>query len=87
MDLKKIREKYGNSIVLSGNVDSSATLVFGTENDVKKETLQCLLDGGKNGCYILSSDHSFHDDIPNKNIFAMIDTCKKYGKYPLDIVL
>lgn len=85
MDLKRIREKYGSRIALSGNVDSSKTLVFGSGKDVERETLQCMLDGGKNGSYILSSDHSFHDDIPNKNIFTMIETCKKYGKYPLSI--
>ncbi len=85
MKLKEVRKKYGNKITLSGNVDSSTTLVFGNSEDIEKETLKCMLDGGKNGSYILSSDHSFHDDIPNKNIFAMIETCKKYGKYPLKI--
>lgn len=85
MSLKRLREKFGNKLTLSGNVDSSTTLVFGSENDVKEETIKCMLDGGMNGSYILSSDHSFHYDIPNKNIFTMIDTCKKYGKYPLKI--
>jgi len=33
------------------------------------------------GRYILGSDHSVHDDIPNENIFAMIETAKKYGEY------
>jgi hypothetical protein len=44
-----------------------------------------MMDGGKDGYYILSSDHSFHYDIPNKNIFKMIKTGKKYGEYPLNI--
>jgi len=30
---------------------------------------------------ILSSEHSFHDDIPVENVFAMIETVKKYGVY------
>jgi uroporphyrinogen decarboxylase len=85
MNLKEIRKKYNNKLALSGNVDSSTTLVFGSPEDIERETLQCMLDGGKDGSYILSSDHSFHDDIPNKNIFKMIETGKKYGKYPLQI--
>ncbi len=84
MDLRQLRNKFGSRITFSGNVDSSTTLVFGTPEDVKKETLQCILDGGLKGAYILSTDHSFHDDIPNQNIMTMIDTCKKFGTYPID---
>ena len=85
MSLKDIRAKYGNRICLVGNVDSSSTLVFGKEEDVEKQTLECIRDGGKNGAYILASDHSFHDDIPKENIFKMIDVRNKFGKYPIKL--
>lgn len=84
MDLKEIRERFGNKLTLSGNVDSSKTLVYGNKEEIIRETLNCMKGGGKEGAYILSSDHSFRKEIPNKNIFTMIETCKKYGKYPLN---
>ena len=31
--------------------------------------------------YILSTDHSLHDDIPLENVKALIDTVLKYGDY------
>jgi len=85
MSLKNIKKKYGNKICLVGNVDSSNTLVFGKEEDVKNETLECIRDGGQNGAYILASDHSFHDDIPKENIFKMIDVRNRFGKYPIEL--
>lgn len=84
MDLRKLRNKFSNKIAFSGNIDPSTTLVFGTPDDVKKETLQCILDGGVKGSYILSTDHSFHDDITNRNIFTMIETGEKFETYPID---
>ena len=38
---------------------------------------------GPGGGYILGSDHSLHDGIPVENIYAMVETVKKYGEYPL----
>lgn len=83
MDLEKVKSKYGKRICLSGNVNSSTTLPYGTEEDVEKETKECLRVGAPGGGYILSSDHSFHGGIPINNILKLIETGKKYGEYPL----
>jgi uroporphyrinogen decarboxylase len=60
-------------------------MVAGTPEDVKRETLECLEIGGPGGGYIIASDHSVHDDIPEVNILTLIETVKKYGKYPLKL--
>jgi uroporphyrinogen decarboxylase len=83
MSIKTIRKKYGTKLCLIGNVDSSKILVFGKEEDVEIETLECIRDGGMEGAYILASDHSFHDDIPKENIFKIIKIRNKFGKYPI----
>jgi uroporphyrinogen decarboxylase len=83
MDLKECKEKYGERISLVGNVDSSRTLPFGTYEDVEEETRECIRIAGPGGGYICASDHSLHDGIPMRNIWAMIETVKKYGHYPL----
>jgi len=81
MDLKTVKERYAGRLCCIGNVDNKVTLVRGSVEEVVNETKECLEIGKPGGGYILSSDHSFHDDIPLENIFAMIETVKKYGKY------
>jgi len=81
MDLKKVKERYPGKLCCIGNVDNKTTLVSGTVEEVIAETKECLEIGMPGGGYILSSDHSFHNDIPLENISAMIETVKKYGKY------
>ena len=78
-DLKKI---YGNKITLIGNVNNKTVLVSGSKEDVIAQTRECLEIAAPGGRYILGSDHSLHDDMPNENIFAMVETAKKYGEYP-----
>ena len=83
MDLEKIKQKYMGRICPIGNVNNKTTMVTGTTEDVIRETLDCLKKGAPGGGYVLSTDHSLHDDIPLENVIALIHTVKKYGKYPL----
>lgn len=84
-DLGFVKEHYGKILTPIGNVDSSTTLPFGTKEDVERQTIECMRVAGEGGGYILGSDHSLHDGIPVENIFTMIDTCHKYGEYPLKL--
>lgn len=82
-DLGYVKRTYGDILTPIGNVDSSITLPFGTREDVVNQTLECMRIAGPGGGYILGSDHSLHDGIPVENIYAMVETVKKYGEYPL----
>jgi uroporphyrinogen decarboxylase len=84
MSVREIREKYGTRICLIGNVDSSHTLVYGTENRVVYETLETIRDGGLEGGLILASDSDLRDEMSLKNIDLMFKTALEYGNYPLD---
>lgn len=85
MDIAQIKKDYGDKITLIGNVDNQGVLVYGNVDEVIAATKECLRIAAPGGGYILGSDHSVHDDMPNENIFAMIETGKTYGKYPLKI--
>ncbi len=85
MDIGQIKKEYGQQLTLIGNVDNQHVLVNGSVDEVIALTKECLRIGAPGGGYILGSDHSVHDDIPNENVFAMIETGKKYGKYPIKI--
>ena len=85
MDLRIIKQKYYGRICPIGNVNNKTTMVTGTPEDVIKETIECLKTGAPGGGYIISTDHSLHDDIPLENAMALIDTVHKHGKYPLKL--
>lgn len=81
MDLERLKRDYGDRLCLIGNVDSSATLPYGTPEDVEREVIECLRVAAPGGGYIVASDHSLHDGIPVENIRAMIGAVKKHGRY------
>lgn len=85
MDLGIIKERYKGKLCPIGNINNKTTMVFGTPQEVEAEALQCLKIGAPGGGYIISTDHSLHDDIPEENVWSYINTAKKYGEYPLHL--
>jgi uroporphyrinogen decarboxylase len=83
MDIKKVKERYGDRWCLMGNVDCSQTLCYRSYEDVIRETKYCIESAAPGGGYILSSSNSLHNAINIENYKTMVDTCMKYGRYPL----
>jgi uroporphyrinogen decarboxylase len=81
MDLAKVKQRYSGRVCPIGNVNNKTTMVSGTREDVIRETLECLRVGAPGGGYMLSTDHSLHDDIPLENAKALIATVMEYGGY------
>jgi uroporphyrinogen decarboxylase len=84
MDLKDVKEKYGDKICLAGNVDCRYVLPYGSEEDVRKDVRRCIDAAGKGGGFILASSNSLHANVKIENIYVMVDEARKYGKYPLN---
>ena len=81
MDLATVKAKYGDKLCIIGNVDSSRTLPFGSDEQIAVETQEAIRVAAPGYGFILASDHSLHDGIPVKNIQLMFDTARKYGAY------
>jgi len=79
MDLRWVKEHYGDRFCLIGNIDSSRTLPYGTPEDVAVEVRAAIDAAAAGGGYILASDHSLHDGISVENILAMCRTAREYG--------
>ena len=81
MNIFDVKEKYGDKITISGNIDIAGPLAFGAPDDVRKDVrmhLERLMPGGR---YICSTNHSVMNDIPLENYAAMVDTILEYGQY------
>ena len=66
-------------MIFHGGIDNQFVLPFGTPEDVRKETLQCLetLGSGREG-YICASCHNVQAGTPIENVLAMIETVKNW---------
>ncbi|MHA2399093.1 MAG: uroporphyrinogen decarboxylase family protein [Promethearchaeota archaeon] len=82
MDLKYLKETYGDKLCLIGNIDVSELLPFGTKDEVVQSVKKCIKDAGKGGGYILSPCTDITTACKLENIFTMVSATKKYGKYP-----
>jgi len=83
MKLGEIRNVFPR-LALWGGVDCARTLVFGTEEEVRRETIQSMLEAGAGGGLILGSSNTIHPTVRVGNFLEMLDTAMKYGAYPID---
>ncbi len=83
MRLKPLKEKHGNEIALIGNVPASDALSVGTVEDTIRITKECIRDAAVGGGYILGTGADLIGSIKPQNLKAMLNTAKKFGKYPI----
>ncbi len=83
MDLKFLKEKYGDKLCLIGNIDVSQLLPYGTKDEVVSAVKKCIRDAGEGGGYILSPCTDITNSCKLENVLTMISATKKYGKYPI----
>ena len=77
LDIVEIRKKLSSDVVLFGNLDSVYTLLNGTVEDVKNETLK-QLEAAKYGRFIMANGCPIAFDTPEENIQAMIKTAHEF---------
>jgi uroporphyrinogen decarboxylase len=85
MDIGAVQEKYMDRIVVMGGIDCGDLLTNKSENDVIEETKQLLKNVSSKGRHIVSSSNTIHPKVKPENYLAMVNTVKKYGKYPISL--
>jgi uroporphyrinogen decarboxylase len=84
MDIGAVKAKYGDKLVLMGNV-AVDTLTFGSRREVVEETKACIRRAAPGGGYILSSSNSWYGGANLENCLAMVEAGREYGRYPIRI--
>jgi uroporphyrinogen decarboxylase len=79
MERGALKQKYGDRLIFHGGIDNQAVLPFGTVEEVRRETRQCLDLLGKGGGYICCSCHNIQPGTPVENILALIETVQEEG--------
>jgi len=84
-DLADLKRRYGDKIMLKGNLHTTSTMLHGSVRDVRRASLQAIRDGGVGGGFILSTGDQCGRDTPDENIRAMVQAAEDLGHYPLDL--
>jgi len=76
MDLALAKKTLTGRCGIGGNVDPIQTLLLGTVEDVKRDTLKCLQQGGKKG-YLLMAGCAVPPGTPVENLKAMVEAARR----------
>ncbi len=80
-NLREIKQKFGDKIVLKGNLHTTDVMLNGTPEQVREAAKRAIDDAAEGGGFILSTGDQCGRDTPPENLFAMIETARTYGKY------
>jgi uroporphyrinogen decarboxylase len=84
MDIARVKEMYGDSIALMGNIDCGELLCRGRPEEVVEAVKETIAKASPGGGHILASSNSIHPAVNPLNYRTMLEACKRYGQYPLD---
>ncbi|HKJ28189.1 MAG TPA: uroporphyrinogen decarboxylase family protein, partial [Anaerolineales bacterium] len=85
MDSVELKEKLGDRLCLLGNIEIGETLTMGTPEDVEAEVKHRISTLAKGGGYAVGSSNTVAHYVKLDNYKAMIQSTRKYGKYPIEI--
>jgi len=78
MNRADLQKDFGDSVIFHGGVENQHVLPHGSVDEVRRETLTCLRELGRDGGYIVCSCHNIQAGTPVANVRAMIDTVHQY---------
>ena len=79
MDLKFLKDTYGQHITFWGGISTQGVLPFGTTGEVAAETQRVIDLMSAGGGYITCSSQEIQTDVPYENLKALIDTARANG--------
>jgi len=83
VDLKKAKPILAKKTIITlGNV-STTTLLRGSPAEVELEAKRCISEAAEGGKFLLSSGCDIAVGTPDANIWSLINTGKKLGKFPI----
>ncbi len=84
MDLKLLKERYGDKLALIGGVKNE-NLILGSPADVRADARYAIRHAAPGGGYIYGASHSLAVGTKPENLQAMREALAEYGKYPIGI--
>ena len=80
-DLAELKRRYGDRIILKGNLHTTQVMLMGSVADVVAASKDAIDNAAKGGRFILSTGDQCGRDTPFENLEAMVETARTYGRY------
>jgi len=77
MDIKNIKEKYGDKLCLWGNIDLDYIMSFAKPEEVRRKVRETIDIANIEGGFILSTCNAMIDSIPSENVIAMMQEAER----------
>jgi len=84
MDIGEVKERYGDSVCVIGNVDCTEVLTHAPLEDVVDAVKETIAKASPGGGHILASSNSIHPGVNPESYRTMVETARTFGVYPLD---
>ncbi len=82
MDLRTLKEEYGENILFNGAIDSHHVLINSTPDFVREKTREVLAIMMPGGGYVAGASHDMIlEETPVENVLAMFDAIQEFGAY------
>jgi len=82
IDMEGCRRITENKLTIIGNVNPT-TVCRGTPEQIMSEAIKAIRVLGRRGYFILGPGCDLPYETPDENLYALIETAKQYGEYPL----
>ncbi len=82
MDLGELKRRFGAQITFYGNLDCGNTLSFGSPDDVRRHTIECIEKGLGQGGHILCASNAITRSVPMENYAALVNAYRDYFALP-----
>jgi len=84
-DIGLLKRRYGDRLVLVGNVDSSQLLPFGTREEIREGVKACLRAASPGGGHFIGSSTQILPSTPLENVITFYDAIREFGGYPVGV--
>jgi uroporphyrinogen decarboxylase len=82
MDLEALKTRFGDRILLFGNMDCGNSLSFETPEGIRKLTFEILEAGWGGGGHIFTASNAITESVPPANYLAMVNAYREYFRLP-----
>lgn len=82
MDMAKLKAVCRGRVALYGNLDCGNVLSFGTPEDVRRHTIDCLEAGRGDGGHILCASNAITASVPLANYLAVVNAYREVAGLP-----
>lgn len=77
MDIRAIKQRFGDRLTFWGGLSTQQTLPFGTPDDVRAEARDLIDTMGRGGGYIFAAAQGIQGDVPPANIVALLQAARE----------